>query len=53
MLTASITNFGHCDEAFHQQGLTKNWPLKKTNQKLIELAGFGVDFYEKLIMKLH
>ncbi|EEF46500.1 conserved hypothetical protein [Ricinus communis] len=53
ILTASITNFGRCDEAFHQQGLTKNWPLKKIDNILIELAGFGLDIYAKLIVKVH
>ncbi|XP_050232933.1 uncharacterized protein LOC126681435 [Mercurialis annua] len=47
-LTAAITTIGRCDEAFQQQGLTTNWPLKKINSVLTLLAGFGLDIHGKL-----
>ena len=43
ILTGAITDFGHCDQAFHQQGFTTNWPLKGIDHTLTQLAGFGVD----------
>ncbi|KAJ9190140.1 hypothetical protein P3X46_001368 [Hevea brasiliensis] len=50
MLSAAISNFGLCDEAFHKNGLADS-PMKEIDESLIELAGFGVDISKKLIRK--
>ncbi|KDP37210.1 hypothetical protein JCGZ_06266 [Jatropha curcas] len=47
MLGAAISNLGYCNDAFLKNGLL-SWPLKETNELMIEFAGYGIDISSKL-----